>query len=73
MSKAMFLSLIVLCALLVNGCSTPYCIKPTPPPPKAGIVQTCPHPHMVWVPGHWVWKGRCKGYVWIPGRCARRP
>ncbi|WP_214096452.1 YXWGXW repeat-containing protein [Candidatus Methylacidithermus pantelleriae] len=58
---------------------------PPPPPPVVVVRPAPPGPGWVWVPGHWVWRGRWvwkhghwvrrpwPGAVWVPGHWARRP
>ena len=55
---------------LVSGCATKTVVihdRPAPPPPKVEVYVNPPHPGAVWVPGHWEWTGRRRGYVWIDG------
>lgn len=32
---------------------------------REGHWEVPPHPHAVWIPGHW--RDRPRGYVWVPG------
>ena len=39
----------------------------SPPPDRAEVQASKPHPKAVWMQGQWAWKGRKVGYVWVPG------
>jgi hypothetical protein len=45
------------------GCAS----APPPPPAKVEVRPAAPGPKAVWVPGHWKWHGRRRGYDWVPG------
>ena len=66
--RGAILSLILGLGLTATGCATA-------PPPSNGRVavarvgQTKPHPHSLWVKGHYAYRsGR---YVWVPGHWVR--
>ena len=47
----------------ISGCAAP----PPPPPLRVEVRPAAPGPKAVWVPGHWKWRGRARGYDWAPG------
>lgn len=44
-----------------------------PPPVRVEAPPPVPGPGMAWIPGHWVWRGEDRGYVWLHGRYAEPP
>jgi len=66
---ALFLTLVILSA---SGCCPTRQVvvyEQTPmPPAKVEVMKVRPCPKAVWVPGHWVWRGRHRGWVWVTGR-----
>lgn len=60
--------------LLIGGCASRVVyVQKGPPPLKVEVRNPAPHPRAVWIPGHWVWKGRIDEYVWIPGHWEAEP
>jgi WXXGXW repeat (2 copies) len=41
-----------------------------PPAPRVEVVGAAPSPAHVWIPGHWLWKGR---WIWVRGHWEVRP
>ncbi len=74
MRREIFLGSLALLVLFASGCARKVVVydQPIPPPPKVEIRTACPYPGAVWVPGHWQWRGRGRGYVWAPGHWKRR-
>jgi hypothetical protein len=62
----------VVALFLATGCVVAEpAVHPHPPPaPPAPVevVPVAPGPAYVWIPGHWAWRGRHAGYVWVAGR-----
>jgi len=46
--------------------SQPLPVPPPPPPLRAEVKPPKPHRKAVWIAGHWLWKGKAIGYVWVP-------
>ena len=70
MKKGLVAMAIALLTLVSSGCCTRNVIvyEETPPPPaKVEVISVKPCPRAVWVPGRYVWRGRHRGWVWIPG------
>lgn len=71
--KLIVLGLFVL-LLVAPGCVRRVVVyEQTPvPPPKVEVITIKPYPTAVWAPGVWVWRGKYRGHVWVPGHW-RRP
>lgn len=68
--RRIWLSAILGAALLAGATLSGMtgCAGTTPPPPaRAELRPSKPHPRAVWVPGSWVWNGRKAGYRWVEG------
>ncbi|MFQ5511700.1 MAG: hypothetical protein ACE5EO_07615 [Candidatus Krumholzibacteriia bacterium] len=60
---------VVLLSFAGTGCA--MYVRPAPPPPRVDVRTARPHKHAVWVPGHWKWTNRKRGYAWVPGHWRR--
>ena len=70
--KIFCIALGIMGLVLFNGCATKNKEvvghnRPAAPPPRVEVRGNPPHTRAVWVPGHWEWRGRRAGYVWING------
>ncbi|MFA5117225.1 MAG: hypothetical protein WC695_00055 [Candidatus Omnitrophota bacterium] len=68
---ALIWGLLVL-VVIASGCAETIVYKragalPPPPPLREEIIIAQPFPATRWVSGHWAWRGRRRGYVWVPG------
>jgi hypothetical protein len=76
--KGLRLLLIALAGGLLGSLGTlaAGCTSGPPPPPPLRLELSRPvrpHPEAVWVNGRWQWKGKIRGYVWVPGHWRARP
>jgi len=57
--------------VIASGCAETIYYKrgalPPPPPPREEVIIAQSFPYTQWVSGHWAWRGRHRGYVWVAG------
>jgi hypothetical protein len=70
-SMILFL-LVVICGMAIYlwGCPPPV-VHMRPPEPRVEIYGAPPHPHAVWIPGRWDYRGG--NWAWVPGHWKKRP
>ena len=75
MKKLLAIIGIIILGACLNGCvrKVVYDRPPVPPLPQEDIVIAYPYKDKVWVPSHWVWKGKARGYEMEKGHWQKLP